>query len=924
VLKTLKGRTALAAALLAGIGIALVTSLQSNLSQRSVVASTVLQHEAYTARVASEIDTRLRVARAALSEFAANLPGNQLRDAKTLHYYLTSRVGIQQAFESIAVYDTDGQIIASRPLLPTTSIAKEPWFPSSLRKALVGPPILSQLSNEMVIPLTYRVYDEVGNLRGVAVGTLPINHDQLFNATVRDAGAGHFVLVTREGQIVLHPDSKMVGQFIDKLGPAASTIRTGLKTADSMAGPDSQGVRSLFAFQSVTAADWTLVGVISNEEAYASLDRLSRRMLLAGGLLALLMIPAMWALVARMLVPLDDLRREMRRLKEGGTAETGELQHSATRELQQVVDEFSGMAAARRAAETALLQEKERAEVTLQSIGDAVVATDRHGFITAMNRAAERMTGWSLREAIGLPFSQVITVCDETSNATLPSLADDAMREGSIVSASQAVLLTKTSTLLPIDNSAAPIHGPNGAIDGAVVVLRNVAVERAAAQELRWRANHDSMTGLMNRAAYESALTRLVESMDGTDEHSVVMVDLDKFKIVNDTCGHAAGDELLKQLAVMFMNITRKTDMVARLGGDEFAVLMYQCPSEKALQLAEKLRRAVSEWRFQWEGQTFRVGASIGLVSVDRSFENATAVQKAADMACYMAKRTGRNRICVHTKDNEAVEAVRLQMQQVSRIQDAIDADRLLLYGQTIAPLDPSHGHGLHFEVLLRMLDDNDKLIPPDHFLPAAERYGLMDQLDRWVIEHTIQTCAQRFGPDRWDELDTASVNLSALSLRDSSIAEFILDALQRHGMPARCLCMEITETAVLESMSLVRELLQGLRLSGVRIALDDFGVGMTSLSQLRELPVDVLKIDGSFIKGIDGDSLNSEIVDAIQRIASRLDMRTVAECVELPTELEHLRTLGVHYVQGYLLARPLPLSMVIGATESAPMTLSA
>jgi diguanylate cyclase (GGDEF)-like protein/PAS domain S-box-containing protein len=920
VLKTLKGRTALAAALLAGVGIAMVTSLQSKLSERSVIASTVLQHEAYTARVAGEIDDRLRQARASLSEFAASVPGEQLRDAATLHYYLSSRVGIQQAFESVAIYDTAGQLIASRPSIPAGSIAQQPWFGASLRRAVVGPPMHSQLSRETVIPLTYRVYDEAGALRGVAVGTLPFRHDQLFSRNARDADRGHFVVATREGQVVLHPDERMVGRPLEALGPAASIIRRGQQAgAVSVAGVDSHGVRSLYAFHAISATDWTLAAVVSNEAAYASLDRLSRQMLLAGGALALLMIPAMWVLVGRMLLPLDELRREMRRLRDGGDPATLRQHRGVTRELQQVAEEFAGLATARQQAEALLQQEKDRAEVTLQSIGDAVVATDRAGRITAMNRAAEALTGWSLAEAGGRPFAEVVALCDEASTAPLPDLPASAIDSGVIASVQPAVLRTRGGTLLPIDNSAAPIRSAGGEIDGAVVVLRNVALERAASRELTWRATHDAMTGLVNRVAYENALAELVERRRDGDEHSVIMIDLDRFKIVNDTCGHAAGDELLKQLARMFLGLTRQTDLVARLGGDEFAVLMHHCSRDHAMTLADKLRRAVAEWRFQWEGKTFRVGASLGVAVIDRSFADASAIQKAVDMACYMAKRTGRNRICLHSSDNQAVEAVRLQMQQLAQIQDAIDCGRLRLYAQPIRPLDSGVAHGLHFEVLLRMLDEGGRLVAPGDFLPAAERYGLMDQLDRWVIEHTLAQCARRFGPDRWHELDTASVNLSALSLRDARIADFILEALQRHGMPARCLCMEITETAVIENLSLVRQLLDGLREHGVRIALDDFGVGMTSLSELRALPVDVLKIDGSFVRGIDGDALNSEIVDAIQRIATRRQMKTVAECVERAAELRHLRGLGVDFVQGYLMARPAPLDTVIADAEARP-----
>jgi EAL domain-containing protein (putative c-di-GMP-specific phosphodiesterase class I) len=335
------------------------------------------------------------------------------------------------------------------------------------------------------------------------------------------------------------------------------------------------------------------------------------------------------------------------------------------------------------------------------------------------------------------------------------------------------------------------------------------------------------------------------------------------------------------------------------------------------LRLAETLRRAVADWRFQWDGQNFRLGVSIGVVSVDDSFTDASEVEKAADMACFMAKRTGRNRICVHSSTNQAVDTMRSHMQLVSRIQEAIDENRLRLHGQAIRPLEGDAEHGIHFEVLVRMVDEAGKMVSPGEFLPAAERFGLMDQIDRWVLRNTVEICARRFGNGRWHELDTVSVNFCATTLRDRSIADYIMETLSRHGMPPHCLCMEITETAALENLDAVRALLNGLRSSGVRVALDDFGVGMTSLSQMRDLPVDVLKIDGSFIKNINHDPVNSEMVDAIQRIASRLAMKTVAECVERPEELEHLRALGVHFVQGYLLARPAPLDIVLGLQDT-------
>ncbi len=919
-LKTLKGRTALAAALFASAGIALVTSLQSHLSERSAAQSAVAQHEAYTSRVAADVDTRLRVARAALSEFASNLPGDQLRDPEALHQYLASRIGVQNIFETLAVYGTDGQLLAARPVLPTASVAQEEWFTTTLtQRATIGRPAMSRLRNEWVVPVTYRVHDEAGRLRAVAVGMLPLSHEQLLSATAREAFSRHFMLLAPDGRVVMHPQSSQVGQGIDNLGPAAAVLRKGLQTpGSSVPGPDYNGVPSLYTFRPVSAAGWVMAGVVGKEDTHAAAFPLSRQLLLAGSVIALLLIPAMWALVSRMLQPLDELRRAMRELKQGWqVTPQHSLMAGATQELRQLAEEFAGMAMERQAAELALQREKERAEVTLQSIGDAVIATDKEGAITAMNVAAEKLTQWPLAEALGHPFSEVVVACEEGTGQPLPDLARWAIREDRMVSMLQAVLHVKGTALLPIDSSASPIHSAAGGIDGAVIVVRNLAAERAAAQELKWHADHDALTGLANRSAYEVALAQLFKSGPESGEHSVIMMDLDQFKIVNDTCGHAAGDELLKQLAALFLRYTRKSDLVARLGGDEFAVIMYQCASENALRLAETLRRAVADWRFQWRGQTFRLGVSIGVVAVDDSFTDAAEVEKAADMACFMAKRTGRNRICVHSSTNQAVDTMRSHMQLVSRIQEAIDENRLRLHGQAIRPLEGDAEHGIHFEVLVRMVDEAGKMVSPGEFLPAAERFGLMDQIDRWVLRHTVETCARRFGNGRWHELDTVSVNFCATTLRDRSIADYIMETLTRHGMPPHCLCMEITETAALENLDAVRELLNGLRSSGVRVALDDFGVGMTSLSQMRDLPVDVLKIDGSFVKNINHDPVNSEMVDAIQRIASRLAMKTVAECVERPEEMEHLRMLGVHFVQGYLLARPAPLDTVLGLQDT-------
>jgi diguanylate cyclase (GGDEF)-like protein/PAS domain S-box-containing protein len=918
-LRTLKSRTALAAAVLAAIGIAVVTGLQSNFSERTVLASTVSQHEDYTARVAADIDKQLRLARASLSELAGNIDGKHLNDATAVRYFLTSRIGIQQSFESIAVFATDGHFISSRPSMNMRSVANEDWFKQSLKHngtPGIREPFFSPLSGEAAVALTYPVHDEAGVLRAMVVGVLLLNQEQLLlsPASAGKTKSGNFILLTADRTIVMHPDPQYITRNLAALGDQAEIIERGLlKPSISLIGANHLGVRSLYSFRAVPAANWMLISVVANEEAYASLSRLSKQMMLTGIVLAMLLFAAMWLLVSRMLRPLEHLRNEMRKMRTGASAEPALLSERATEELRQLAEEFSGMAAAWRTAEAALQQEKERAEVTLESIADGVIATTRDGTIAAMNRAAESITGWRSEDALGQPFAAVFPLHNERSGEPMPDLIASAIEQGEVICVPAAVLQNSSGAMIPLHNSVAPIHAEHGSIDGAVVVFRNVTAERRATQQLEWRATHDAMTGVLNRAGYEQVLELLFESVRVDGPHALLMLDLDEFKIVNDTCGHAAGDELLKQLAQLFLRGSRKTDTVARLGGDEFAVLMPCCPGDKALRLAEALRAAIANFRFEWNARSFHVGASIGLVEINGSFDNAADVQKAADMACYMAKRSGRNRICLHSSEQDQVEMVRLEMNALETVRSAIAENRMRLFAQPITRLDQAERRAQYFEILLRMVAEQGRIIPPSEFLPAAERYGMMDQLDRWVIATAAKTCAQRFAPNQWRELDTVSINLSAHTLRDPDIGGYIIEELNRWNVPFERVCFEVTETAAIDNLQRVAQWMCGLREKGLRFALDDFGVGMTSLAQLRDLPIDVLKIDGSFVHGIHDSDVNASLVEAIQMIAGRLSMKTVAECVEVEQELSHLEALGIDYVQGYLLARPGPLEKIIG-----------
>ncbi len=927
--RTLKGRVALAAACLIAIGIALATSLQSHFSERNVLSSIMAQHEALTQHAALEIDEKLRFARGTLAHLSRSIPEQALSDPAALGGYLRALAALRSLFHSIVVFDLDGRVVAATPAMDaqqrSASVADRDWFKASLAHGgvpVISAPLVSRLSGYPLVVTTFPVFDDVGILRAVIVGSLRLDQDHLLRSVARVAigQSGYFILLSGDGGIVVHPDSRFVARHVDALGALAEPIMRAIaQRRGALAAVDPAGGRSLLAFHPVGIADWVLVGIQPDHEALASLDRLSRTMILTGGLLAILLIPVMWWVVSRMLRPLDEMRVQIRNVAAGREPDGGPEVGGWAAELRQVAREFADMMKARRAAEAALLEEKERAEVTLQSIGDGVITTDREGRIRSMNPVAELLTAWRLDAARGRPFAEVFTAQNEETNQPIPDMAMRAMRDDTIIDQPHSIVLhAKDGRLIPVDHSAAPIHDADGAVDGAVVVFRDVARERATVQELNWRASHDTMTGLANRAAYESALERLFATHQDGEQHAVLMIDVDQFKIVNDTSGHAAGDELLRRLARLCSERARKSDVVARLGGDEFAVIMYHCPGEKALRLAEELRRDVAAFRFVWDAHTYRVGVSIGLVAVDRSYESANEVQKAADMACYMAKRGGRNRICVHSRDNRQLEVMRSEMHAVSRIHSAIEEDRLRLYAQSIVPIGGRAEEGMHFEVLLRMVDESGLLIPPGAFLPAAERYGLMDELDRWVISHAAAACARRFGPDQWHLLQTVAINLSPTTLREESIGPYIIEQLQHHGVPLRCVCFEVTESAAVENLDTVCTLMNDLRAKGVRFALDDFGVGMTSLAQLRDLPVDVLKIDGSFIGNIGKDRVNGSMVYAIQNIARLLSMKTIAERVESEEELAHLEALGVNYAQGYLLARPQPIEDML-RVPSAP-----
>jgi diguanylate cyclase (GGDEF)-like protein/PAS domain S-box-containing protein len=566
----------------------------------------------------------------------------------------------------------------------------------------------------------------------------------------------------------------------------------------------------------------------------------------------------------------------------------------------------------RKSLEIALANEFERTRVTLSSIGDAVITTDEFEKIQYINPIAEKLTGWRLADAIGLPVTTVFNIINQHSRLAAKNPIAHCLQERAIVGlARDTVLISKNGTEYAVEDSAAPIFTADDVITGVVMVFRDVTGQRILRQEVERRASHDHLTGLANRAEFDRLLLEMFESSIATGTgHTLCCIDLDQFKIVNDSCGHAAGDALLKEVSELLLKNVRAKDTVARLGGDEFALLLEGCDITVAQRVAQSVCDKVAQIRFQQNDKIFRVGASIGVAPLDGRWATAQEAQHAADGACFAAKDEGRGRVHIYENMDKAVMAQHDQMQWVTRLQQGIDENRFELFGQPIMRLDTGVGKGLHFEVLLRLRESDGKLVPPVAFIPAAERYGLVTQVDRWVVTHVFEW--MRSHQNEISEIATIAVNLSGKTVCDRDFHRFVIDALEHHQIPANKICFEITETAAIGNIDTVLEFFKVLQEYGTRTSLDDFGSGMSSMAHLKRLPVDYLKIDGQFVKDMASDAVDCAMVRSINEIAHLTGKLTIAEFVENAETLSLLGALGVDFAQGYHIAKPMPINDIL------------
>jgi diguanylate cyclase (GGDEF)-like protein/PAS domain S-box-containing protein len=558
----------------------------------------------------------------------------------------------------------------------------------------------------------------------------------------------------------------------------------------------------------------------------------------------------------------------------------------------------------RKLYEDALFKEKESAQITLQSIGDGVITTDGHMVVEYLNPTAEELTGWTFEEAQGKNIDEVFRGFHEETCEPLENPLSVAVRRArAIKSVRPTLLIKRDGNEMYIESTASPIRDGTGAVCGGVLVFHDVSESRELNRKLSYHASHDILTGLVNRREFEQRLERALRSAKARETaYALCHIDVDQFKIVNDSCGHSAGDALLGQVGALLKTKIRWRDTLARLGGDEFGVLLESCELEEAMNMADQLRETIKKYKFVWEERTFPLGCSIGVVPVTGDSEDVATLLSTADSACAVAKELGRNRVFSYKENDIDLMRRRKEMQWAARINNALDESRFELFRMPIEPLQNDEP-GAHYELLLRLRDEKGKIVSPAEFIHAAERYGITPQIDRWVVSSALRWLVSE--ADERERLALCSINLSGQSITDDKFLPFVIEQLSSSGIDGSKICFEITETAAINSYSQANRFVHALKKLGCKFALDDFGTGLSSFGYLKHFPVDFLKIDGSFVKDILTNPIDCEMVRSIHTIGHLTEKRTIAEFAENREIIAKLKLLGVDYAQGYGVGPP-------------------
>jgi len=563
----------------------------------------------------------------------------------------------------------------------------------------------------------------------------------------------------------------------------------------------------------------------------------------------------------------------------------------------------------RKSLEVSLHRSKRQAQYTLESISEGVITTDVEGRIDYMNGAAESMTGANREAATGQTIGELFSLVDEADRRPLGDPVERCLAMRRRVNMGRRALMVSREGEREhsVEITASPIRGPGNSISGTVVVFHDVSEIRGLTRQMSYQATHDALTGLINRREFER---RLQEAMDAAHAqeptHILCYMDLDRFKAVNDSCGHLAGDNMLREVAALIKDQVRDSDFVGRLGGDEFGTLLVGCPLDKARQIAADICNAVADYRFVWKDKIFNIGISVGLVEISHTSGNLQDTMSAADSACYVAKQRGRGQVHVYSARDEAIARERGDIQWLRQLQDALHDDRFQLAIQPIIATASGDDSGPSAEVLIRLPDERGRFANTAEFLRPAERYQLMPQIDRWVVNATLAAIGS--GEIKLAGKRSCAINISGQTLADEGFLGFIVEALDHSGVSPNRICFEVNEGAVTSNVQHAQRFIEVLHGIGCEFALDDFGSGLGAFSNLKNLPVDYLKIDGSYTRNLASDQVNQEMVSAMIKLARTMEFRVVAEQVEQQEDFDWLREIGVDFVQGNFIEAPTAL----------------
>jgi diguanylate cyclase (GGDEF)-like protein/PAS domain S-box-containing protein len=558
------------------------------------------------------------------------------------------------------------------------------------------------------------------------------------------------------------------------------------------------------------------------------------------------------------------------------------------------------------------VSQKPRAMATLDAMGESVMTVDKEGRIDYINHSAELLLGQQVNQVLGKTFADVASLVDESDRRQLDDPVQKAMSgAGRVSTARRAVLVPANgSSERYIEISVTPLQTDDKDSSGLVLVLHDTSELRGLTRQMTYQASHDALTGLVNRREFERRLQEALDSAQTGDAgHALCYLDLDHFKVVNDTCGHTAGDNMLREIASLIKDTVRDSDTVGRIGGDEFALLLVGCPLEKARQIADNVVRSVNDFRFVWKDKIFNVGVSIGLVEIGRDSGTIEDIMNSADSACYVAKKQGGLHVHVYSAREEANARHSGEIQWLLKLQSALRDNKFELYYQPIVHARAGGTSGPALEVFVRLVENGQPAAPPAEFIRAAERYRLMPHVDRWVVQAVLSALGRgglKLPPGR-----SVAINIAGQTLGDAEFLEFVVECFDHTGANPGDICFEVTEASVVANLDHAQRFLGVLHGMGCEFALDNFGRGLSSFSTLKTLPMDYLKIDGSFIKNLAGDAVNQAMVAAMIELSRSLNFRVVAEHVEDQWALDTVTGMGIDFVQGFLVGRPQPLSMI-------------